>query len=60
MLAIGLLVSTLASRLRVQIENSLDRERHSNSLYELGKELKRKQSVRHADFVDAIRLDRPR
>lgn len=39
MLAIGLLVSTLASRLRVQIENSRNRERRGNSLYELGKEL---------------------
>lgn len=39
MLAIGLLVSTLASRLKVQIENSRRREHRNNSLYELGKEL---------------------
>ena len=39
MLTIGLLVSKLASRLKVQVENSRRREYRSNSLYELGKEL---------------------
>ncbi len=39
MMAIGLLVSALASRLRWQIDNSRKREQHSNALYELGREL---------------------
>lgn len=39
MLAIGFLISTLASRLKTQIENSRKREHRTNALYELGKQL---------------------
>ncbi|ADG67704.1 Osmosensitive K channel His kinase sensor [Planctopirus limnophila DSM 3776] len=39
MLTIGLVISTLTSRLRAQIENTRLRERRTSSLYELGKQL---------------------
>ncbi|MCC6507683.1 MAG: sensor histidine kinase KdpD [Pirellulaceae bacterium] len=39
MLAIGLLISTLTSRLKAQIANARRREQRINLLYELGKEL---------------------
>ncbi len=39
MLTIGLVISTLTSRLRAQIENTRQRERRTASLYELGKQL---------------------
>lgn len=39
MLTIGLVISTLTSRLRAQIENTRQRERRTSSLYELGKQL---------------------
>lgn len=39
MLTIGLVISTLASRLRAQIERTRQRERRTSSLYELGKQL---------------------
>lgn len=39
MLAIGLVISTLAARLRAQIESSRARERRTAALYELGKQL---------------------
>ncbi len=39
MLAIGLTISTLTSRLRAQVESSRLRERQTASLYELGKQL---------------------
>lgn len=39
MLAIGVLISTLTSRLRKQIESTRLRERRTASLYELGKQL---------------------
>jgi two-component system sensor histidine kinase KdpD len=39
MLTIGLVISTLTSRLRAQIENTRQRERQTASLYELGKQL---------------------
>ena len=39
MLTIGLVISTLTSRLRAQIENTRKRERRTASLYELGKQL---------------------
>lgn len=39
MLAIGLVISTLTSRLRAQIENTRHRERRTSALYELGKQL---------------------
>ncbi len=39
MLAIGLVIGTLTSRLRAQVENTRLRERRTASLYELGKQL---------------------
>ncbi|MCO6455388.1 MAG: sensor histidine kinase KdpD [Pirellulaceae bacterium] len=39
MLAIGLVISTLTSRLRAQIESTRHRERRTSALYELGKQL---------------------
>ena len=39
MLAIGLLISTLASRLKVQVINTRKRERRTATLYELGRQL---------------------
>jgi two-component system sensor histidine kinase KdpD len=39
MLAIGLVVSTLTSRLRAQVESTRQRERQTAALYELGKQL---------------------
>ena len=39
MLAIGLLISTLASRLNVQVSNTRKRERRTATLYELGRQL---------------------
>lgn len=39
MLTIGLVISTLTSRLLAQIENTRQRERRTSSLYELGKQL---------------------
>jgi two-component system sensor histidine kinase KdpD len=39
MLAIGLVISTLTSRLRAQVENARQRERRTTALYELGKQL---------------------
>jgi two-component system sensor histidine kinase KdpD len=39
MLAIGLVISTLTSRLRAQIESTRQRERRTSALYELGKQL---------------------
>lgn len=39
MLTIGLVVSTLTSRLRAQIESTRQRERRTSALYELGKQL---------------------
>lgn len=39
MLAIGLLIGSLTSRLKLQIENSKQRERRTSALYELGKQL---------------------
>ncbi len=39
MLAIGLLISTLASRLKVQVVNTRNRERRTATLYELGRQL---------------------
>lgn len=39
MLAIGLVISTLTSRLRAQVESTLRRERQTSALYELGKKL---------------------
>ncbi|MBL8825850.1 MAG: sensor histidine kinase KdpD [Planctomycetaceae bacterium] len=39
MLTIGLVISTLTSRLRAQIESTRQRERRTASLYELGKQL---------------------
>jgi len=39
MLSIGLVVSTLTSRLKAQIESTRQRERRTSTLYELGKQL---------------------
>lgn len=39
MLAIGLVISTLTSRLRAQVETTRERERRTRALYELGKQL---------------------
>ena len=39
MLSIGLLISTLASRLNVQVSNTRKRERRTATLYELGRQL---------------------
>ncbi len=39
MLAIGLLISTLTSQLKAQVENTRLRERRTSALYELGKQL---------------------
>lgn len=39
MLAIGLVISTLTSRLRAQVESTRQRERRTSALYELGKQL---------------------
>ncbi len=39
MLAIGLLISTLASRLSMQVKNTRKRERRTATLYELGRQL---------------------
>ncbi len=39
MLTIGLVISTLTSRLRAQIESTRQRERRTSALYELGKQL---------------------
>ncbi len=39
MLAIGLVISTLTSRLRAQVESTRRRERQTSALYELGKKL---------------------
>lgn len=39
MLAIGLVISTLTSRLRAQVESTRQRELRTNALYELGKQL---------------------
>lgn len=39
MLAIGLVISTLTSRLRAQVESTRQRERRTSALYELGKKL---------------------
>ena len=39
MLAIGLLISTLASRLKAQVTNTRNRERRTAPLYELGRQL---------------------
>lgn len=39
MLVIGLIISTLASRLRAQVESTGQRERRTLALYELGKQL---------------------
>lgn len=39
MLAIGVLIGTLASRLRAQVESTRQRERQTAALYELGKQL---------------------
>ncbi len=39
MLAIGLLISTLASQLKVQVINTRKRERRTETLYELGRQL---------------------
>jgi two-component system sensor histidine kinase KdpD len=39
MLAIGLLISALTSRLRAQVESTRQRERRTSALYELGKQL---------------------
>ncbi|MGE3317415.1 MAG: DUF4118 domain-containing protein [Planctomycetaceae bacterium] len=39
MLAIGIVISTLTSRLRAQIESTRHRERRTSALYELGKQL---------------------
>jgi two-component system sensor histidine kinase KdpD len=39
MLSIGLVISTLTSRLRAQVESTRERERHTSALYELGKQL---------------------
>lgn len=39
MLAIGVVISTLTSRLRAQIDSTRQRERRTSSLYELGKQL---------------------
>lgn len=39
MLAIGLVISTLTSRLRAQIDSTRQRERQTSTLYELGKQL---------------------
>ena len=39
MLAIGLVISTLTSRLRAQVESTRHRERRTSALYELGKQL---------------------
>jgi two-component system sensor histidine kinase KdpD len=42
MLAIGLVISTLTSRLRAQVESTRLRERRTAALYQLGKQLSRK------------------
>lgn len=39
MLAIGIVISTLTSRLRAQVTNARERERRTAALYELGKQL---------------------
>lgn len=39
MLTIGLVISTLTSRLRAQVESTRQRERQTSALYELGKQL---------------------
>lgn len=39
MLAIGLVISTLTSRLRAQVDSARQRERRTSALYELGKQL---------------------
>jgi two-component system sensor histidine kinase KdpD len=39
MLTIGLVISTLTSRLRAQVESTRQRERRTSALYELGKQL---------------------
>jgi two-component system sensor histidine kinase KdpD len=39
MLAIGLVIGTLTSRLRAQVESARQRERRTTALYELGKQL---------------------
>ncbi|OYW24845.1 MAG: two-component sensor histidine kinase, partial [Planctomycetales bacterium 12-60-4] len=39
MLAIGLVIGTLTSRLRAQVESARQRERRTSALYELGKQL---------------------
>ena len=39
MLSMGLLISTLASRLKIQIENTRQREQRTAALYQLGKQL---------------------
>ena len=39
MLVIGLIISTLTSRLKRQVESTRQRERHTSTLYQLGKQL---------------------
>src|SRR5687768_5773538 len=41
MLSIGLVISTLTSRLKAQVESTRLREHRTNALYELGKQLSR-------------------
>lgn len=57
MLAIGLVISTLTSRLRAQVENTRQREHRTAGLYELGKQL---SAMYGRDFLAAAAANQVR